>query len=135
MENFTFKKEERLCSKRLIDGLFHNGSSFVLYPFRIVSWVTSNPEAPAQVIISVPKRRFKKAVTRNEIKRRIREAYRVHKHAYVYASPPPDQAGILFAIQYVGKTVLPFAEISLKLALALQRMKNESRPLHLAKNN
>ncbi|WP_270089594.1 ribonuclease P protein component [Sphingobacterium sp. SYP-B4668] len=135
MENFTFKKEERLCSKRLIDSLFHNGSSFVLYPFRIVFWVTADLDATAQVIISVPKRRFKKAVSRNLLKRRIREAYRLQKQANLYAQLPLNQGSLLFAIQYVGKTTLSFTEISAKLGLALQRMQHESHPLYLAENN
>jgi ribonuclease P protein component len=67
---YTFKKEERLCNKKLIDELFHNGSSFLCYPYR-VSWLTveENAEFPVQVLIAVPKKRYKRAVDRNLVKR------------------------------------------------------------------
>ena len=74
---YTFKKEERLCNKRLIDGLYHNGSSFLCYPFK-ATWCLSDLPAPfpAQVLFAVSKKRFKRAVDRNRVKRLMREAYR-----------------------------------------------------------
>ena len=82
---YTFKKEERLCNKKLIDELFHNGSSFLCYPFK-VSWLLVDEPAqfPAQVLFSVSKKRYKRAVDRNLIKRRMREAYRLHKQQHLY---------------------------------------------------
>src|SRR6266446_10214859 len=96
---FTFKKEERLSRKKLIDELFKSGSSFYLAPFRIIfappekigTGLNLPPEkvginsgetscaraAPAQVLISVSTKNFKRAVDRNKIKRLIREAYRM----------------------------------------------------------
>ena len=76
----TFRKSERLCSKKAIEALFENGKSFYCSPFLIVwAYSTSDIHYPAQVAISVPKKGFKLAVTRNLIKRRIREAYRKNK--------------------------------------------------------
>jgi ribonuclease P protein component len=75
-----FSKSERLCSKKAIEVLFQEGKSFYCTPFLIV-WAYSNSDMPfpAQVAISVPKKGFKLAVTRNLIKRRTREAYRGNK--------------------------------------------------------
>ena len=83
---YTFKKEERLCNKKLIDKLFHNGSSFLCYPYR-VSWlaVAEVVEFPVQVLIAVPKKRYKRAIDRNLLKRRIREAYRLNKQEHLYS--------------------------------------------------
>lgn len=76
----NFKKSERLCSKIRIADLFSNGNTFVVYPFRVV-WkeVSEEREYPVQVALSVAKRKIRKAVKRNLLKRRIRESYRQRK--------------------------------------------------------
>lgn len=99
----TFKKEERLCSVRLIQSLFHSGSSFVVYPFRVVYRFEKRDVGTAQVLISVSKRRFKLAVTRNSIKRRLREAYRLEKGAKLLPFLEERRRYLAFAIQYIGK--------------------------------
>lgn len=120
----TFKKEERLCSKKLIEGLFHNGSSFLLYPFRIVWLKHSLPaNVPVQVVINVPKRRFKKAVDRNLIKRRIREAYRLNKSAGLYSFMEDASAQLLLGIHFVGKEIADYEFTEKKLKLALIQLK------------
>ena len=103
---YSFPKEERLCNKRLIDELFHNGSSFLCYPFK-VSWMTvSQPQKfPAQVLFSVPKKRFKSAVDRNLLKRRMREAYRLNKEQYLYSSLVTIDKQIVFSVGYIGKEI------------------------------
>lgn len=122
---YTFKKEERLCSKKLIEELFHNGSSFLLYPFRIVWLKHALPEdVPVQVLINVPKRRFKKAVHRNLIKRRIRESYRLNKSDDLYVFLEGHSSQLLLAFQYVGKEIAEFEVINKKLKLVLIQLKD-----------
>ena len=79
----TFKKEERIVSNLLIETLFEKGNSQSLsaYPLRAVYLRTEHREgcAPVQLLISVPKKKFKHAVDRNRVKRQIREAYRKNK--------------------------------------------------------
>jgi ribonuclease P protein component len=107
---YTFKKEERLCNKKLIEGLFHSGSSFLCYPFR-VSWLLVDEAMtfPAQVMIVVPKKRYKHAVDRNLLKRRIREAGK----------------RIVFSISYVGKQIEPYELIGKKMLKLLQQLSGE----------
>ena len=120
----TFKKEERLCSKKLIEELFHNGSSFLLYPFRIVWLKHSFPaKVPVQVVINVPKRRFKKAVDRNLIKRRIREIYRLNKSTGLYGFMESASAQLLLGIHYVGKDIAEYEFMEKKLKLVLIQLK------------
>ena len=81
--DFSFTKAERLCSRKAIEQLFSEGRSFAKYPIRLV-WlpleVVPGATYPVQVAMSVPRKKFKKAVLRNRIRRLMREAYRVNKY-------------------------------------------------------
>ncbi|QEC53413.1 ribonuclease P protein component [Anseongella ginsenosidimutans] len=123
----SFKKEERLCSRALILRLVNKGSSFLLYPFRVTSLSTELPVAgfPAQVMITVSRRRFKRAVDRNRIKRRVREAYRKNKSAHLYDYLDNSGRSLILMLSYVGKEVLSSPEIEKKLILALKRLQQE----------
>lgn len=135
MKKYTFTKEERLCSKRWIDHLFDNGSSFIVYPFRMVyTQAPSELPYPVQTIISVSKRKFKKAVVRNYYKRRMREAYRLEKHN-LYDFLTEHSLHLLLTIQYVGKEDLPFAEMQAKMKQMLLKLKNEIAKSDLGEGN
>ncbi len=79
-ERFRLAKKERISGEKRIESLFANGSSFMSYPFRVV-WLRSDAGSAtwASVMVSIPKKRLKKAVDRNRMKRLTREAYRLHK--------------------------------------------------------
>lgn len=116
VQNFQFKKEERLCSEKLLNELFTNGSSFLCYPFR-VTWLpvtTDSQIFPIQVVISVPKKRFKLSVHRNLIKRRIKEAYRLNK-SFIYEVLDQNQQKIVLGLNYVGKEIHEFPLLERKL--------------------
>jgi ribonuclease P protein component len=115
----SFKKEERLCSKKLIDQLFREGSSFNLYPLRFIYIKQLPPTAIVpQVLISVSKRNFKKAVDRNRLKRQIREAYRQNKTILQTEGQSSIQ---LLGILYIAKEKKPFKIIQKKLISGLRR--------------
>ncbi len=117
MGKFSFKKEERLTGEKHIQELFEKGSSFHLYPFRVLS--LANPESEHKlnrVLISVSKRNFKRAVDRNLIKRRIREAYRLQKDQI-------NGLSLLLAFVYTSKEIEPFLVIKEKLFLVLEKIK------------
>lgn len=122
----TFAKEERLCSKLLLNSLFQNGSSFVVYPFRIVLLsVDQALPTGVQVVVSVSKRKFKFAHQRNRIKRKIREAYRLQKGELLY--PPIQQASInlILAIQYIANEDLPFEQLHSSMRKVLKKIAHE----------
>ncbi|WP_316796955.1 ribonuclease P protein component [Pedobacter agri] len=126
---YTFKKEERLCSRKHLDLLFKNGSSFLLYPFRISYIFIDEPTVvQAQVVINVPKKRYKRAVDRNLLKRRIREAYRLNKQEEFYSQLPGDKGLLLFSIQFVGKDKYEFTFIQKKLVAVFKRFKTLTEP-------
>ncbi|MGM9479256.1 ribonuclease P protein component [Pedobacter sp. GSP4] len=126
---YTFNKEERLCSRKYLDLLFKNGSSFLLYPFRISYLFVDEPASvQAQVVINVPKKRYKRAVDRNLLKRRIREAYRLNKQDKLYLPLPTDRGLLLLSIQFVGKEKYEFVFIEKKLIATFKRFQNLIQP-------
>lgn len=76
----SFGKHERMVSRKLIDQLFGGGASraAVVFPLRAVFMPVPFDQAPdgVQLLISVPKKRFRHAVDRNRAKRQVREAWR-----------------------------------------------------------
>ncbi|GAB2720752.1 ribonuclease P protein component [Hymenobacter frigidus] len=119
---YTFPKEEHLCRKKLIEELFgKQGSSFGVYPLRIVWIPASAPTtAPPQVLISVSKRTFKRAVDRNRLKRLIREAYRLNK--YRLTEQPNGHSIALLGIIFTGKEKSPLTLVEKKLISAFHRL-------------
>ena len=120
---YTFKKEERLCNKRLIDKLFHSGSSFLCYPFK-ASWLyhTEPQQYPAQILFSVSKKRYKHAVDRNLIKRCMRESYRLHKQQYLYSLLQNADKTIVLSVGYIGKEIAPYSLIEKKMLKMLSQL-------------
>ncbi len=119
MADLSFHKEERLKSKKSIEELFKKGSSFYLTPFR-VKYIAGANDAN-KVLIAVPKKLHKKAVARNLIKRRIREAYRLNKSIVSDVS-----SNFNIALLYQSKDILTFQEIEKKLITLLHRLAKES---------
>ena len=123
---YTFKKEERLCNKKLIDELFHNGSSFLCYPFK-ASWMFADAAQPfpVQVLFSVSKKRFKRAVDRNLIKRRMREAYRLNKQEHLYDLLTSKDKKIVLSLGYIGKEIVPSDFTAKKMLKLLSQLSAE----------
>lgn len=113
---YTFRKEERLCNKRLLEELFHKGSSFLCYPFR-VSWRLADAAqaVPVQVVFPVPKKRYKHAVDRNLIRRRMREAYRLHKQQSLYEFLNQANIKLTLSLSYIGKEIEPYQLMEKKM--------------------
>jgi ribonuclease P protein component len=80
----TLNKSERIKSKKLIDDLFSNGSSFFLSPLKII-YIQANKDdnIPCKAAFVVSKRNFKQAVDRNKIKRMLRESFRTQKEELI----------------------------------------------------
>jgi len=119
----TFTKDERLCKKILISKLFREGHSFFIYPFRVIFLEIMIPvNFPVQVLISVPAQIIRKAVLRNKIKRRIREAWRINEEI-LYEDLTERQQQMAVCIMYTSKEILPSSLVREKIILILQRLR------------
>lgn len=114
----TLGKAERLCSKALVERLFAGGNrSFPAFPLRVVYMLLEPGEgtAPASILISVPKKRFKRAVKRNRVKRQVREAYRHHKHLLLDALEAHGGKRIVLAFIWTDNSLHPSEEVERKV--------------------
>jgi ribonuclease P protein component len=118
----TFKKAERLNKKKLIDKLFSEGHAFNAYPFKVI-WLETNIESPypAQVLISASKKNFRKAVTRNKVKRLIREAYRFNKSKF-YDFLTSHNKQCIIGLLYIGKEELTMEQTTDKIINIIDRL-------------
>lgn len=121
-QKFGFSKLERLSGKKNIEELFQQGSSFRLQHFVIRYRFLPLKSGHHRILISVPKRQFKRAVDRNLLKRRIREAYRLNKGLL----PLSDVGEFVIGFIYISKSILAFHTIQDQLIKALARL-NEIR--------
>lgn len=122
--SFTFKKAERLNSKKIIDKLFADGQSFLAYPLKVVFLPTQLPvKCPVQAGFTVSKKNFKRAVKRNRIKRLIREAYRLNKNE-LYTTLDDRQLAVFFI--YIGKELPEYPAVEKAIKKAFQLIINKS---------
>jgi len=117
----TFKKEERLYSRKQIERLFKEGDSFLAYPFKVQFLIEPGVDSLPQILISVPRKNFKRAVDRNKIKRLIRESYRKNKMPLVDMALR-NKSIIRIGFVYTAKTLISYTEIERKIILILQRL-------------
>lgn len=121
----TFKKDERLCSKKVIDRLFEKGRTDVqtayLFPFKVFYIVQQPPlEQLTQVLFSISKRNFKRAVMRNLLRRRCREAYRKNK-LLLHAHPGKPQAAYI-AFVLIAKEEVSYTKIEKSMQQLLSKI-------------
>ena len=117
----TLPKIERLNSRILIEKLFTGGSkSLPAFPLRIVYMPVEGETLPiATILISVPKKRFKRAVKRNRVKRQIREAYRKHKQILIDPLKNSNKK-VALAFIWLDNELHDSAEVEAKVVKLLQ---------------
>ena len=103
-------KQERICGKSTIGKLLAEGRYGYAGALKYC-WLAPNGETVSRVMVSVSKRFFKRAVKRNLLKRRLREAYRTRKGLL--------PAGVDVMLVYNTKEVLSSEEISALVESAL----------------
>ena len=120
-ERYTFKKEERVKGEKRVEAIFATGKSFISYPLRVVYLLhEQSTTADCSILVSVPKKRIKKAVHRNRIKRLIRESYRLNKNLISPLGISDKYIDVAFI--YVKDTVSNYIEIEKAMQKALNQI-------------
>lgn len=123
-ERFTLSKEERICSKKLINELFTgNGRSMTAFPLRVVFMKRTivDDQPRAAMLVSVPKRYFKHAVDRNRVKRQVREAFRRHK-SIITQNLTDDRESVAMAFVWLTNEKYPSSEVENRMVRLLTRI-------------
>lgn len=130
---YSLPQSERINSKKQIDRLFRGGGSKAMTasPLRMVymadsrhtdSQPSDGHQPMAQMMVSVPKRYFKRAVKRNYVKRQVREAYRLNKHILVNHLTQKADKTVSLCFIWTSDRLLPTAEVMKRMANLLTRL-------------
>lgn len=127
---FTLGKEERLCSKLLMDKLFggNASSSISAWPLRVVYLLDDKRyegDVPVELLVSVSKRYFKRAVKRNRVKRQIRESYRVNKSVLIEKMATLPGKKLLMAVIWMDGNLHPSSLVEEKMKKLLNRLEEK----------
>ncbi len=106
---FTFGKEERLCSRKLIDRLYAEGHRLMAFPFS-VQWIATEGPEPCQLMIVAPKRRFHHAVDRNRVRRLTRECWR-HRKPALYTFLQEHNVCIALSLVYIHNEIMSYEQL------------------------
>lgn len=121
----TLCKNERISGRTLVEKLFNGGSSHAMsaFPLRMVYMVTERKDdAIAKILISVPKRHFKRAVKRNRVKRQVREAFRNNKSILANAFVGRENESVAIAFIWLADELYNSNEVEHKVKNLLQRL-------------
>lgn len=114
-------KFEKLCSRTMINNMFHGGKSAICYPLRAVFSVTDKESTPAQFLITVPKKKIRKAVNRVLLRRRIREAYRLNRNLLIPCLEDND-CSLKIAFVYLSDEIVDYGVVNEKMQALMNKI-------------
>lgn len=121
--DYELNKDEKLCSRKAVDLLFSDGKSLMAFPLRAAYRLRPQHERhPVQFLISIPKKRIRKAVNRVLLRRRTREAYRLNRRELLLQPLRQTGWGVDIAFVYLDSTPAPYEVINEKMISLLNRI-------------
>lgn len=120
--DYKLNKDEKLCSRTAVNLLFDEGKSLMAFPLRAAYRLRSQGEHPVQFLISIPKKRIRRAVMRVTLRRRIREAYRLTRRELLVPELMRTDWGVDIAFVYLDSHPAPYDVIHEKMTTLLQRI-------------
>ena len=120
--DYKLNKSEKLRSRIAIDHLFDDGVSLMAFPLRAAFRLRPRGENPVQFLISIPKKRIRKAVNRVTLRRRTREAYRLNRNELLLAQLEQLDLGVDIAFVYLDSKPAPYSVINEKMVHLLNRI-------------
>ena len=120
--DYKLNKDEKLTSRTAINLLFGEGKSLMAFPVRAAYRLRPAGEHPVQFLISIPKKRIRRAVNRVMLRRRIREAYRLNRRELLLAKLDGNDCGVDIAFVYLDNSPAPYDVINEKMRLLLSRI-------------
>lgn len=115
----TLPKKERLCGKTAISKLLAGKKGSV--PGMRFIYLKDTGADTNRIVVSVSKKFFKRAVKRNLLKRRIRESYRMQKHAL-------EVKGVDILFIYFSKEILSYEEIYKAVGQIIDKINQSAAP-------
>jgi len=123
-KQFTYGKDEKLKSRKVIESLFSNGHSFTVYPLKILYKIETDKEGILQAGVAVSTRQFKKAVDRNRIKRLMRESYRIQKND-LKETVALQKVNLYVFFIYLDKTITIYSALNETMKKCLDRLQQK----------
>lgn len=125
---YSFAKTERICSKKIIKNLIVQNNTLFVYPFKCYYSIenTDNQDNSNQIVVSISKKIFKKAVDRNLLKRRTKEAYRIHKYGIIDSEDQINNIQYKVLFVYIAKEILTYQQIEKSLVQILKMLSQKS---------
>ena len=120
--DYKLNKTEKLTSRTAIERLFGEGKSLMAFPLRAAYRLREPGDAPVQFLISIPKKRIRRAVNRVLLRRRTREAYRLNRRELLTPTLLHQGIGVDIAFVYLDNTPAPYSVINEKMTSLLQRI-------------
>ncbi|HBG69741.1 MAG: hypothetical protein A2W93_09875 [Bacteroidetes bacterium GWF2_43_63] len=121
MKSFSLPRKERIKGTTQPSLLFHNGSVFNEPPL-LCRFISAKADCGGiQVLLAVPKKRLKRAVDRNRVRRRMREAWRLNVGA-LRDKCLNESVLLQVGLYYQSGEILPYSVIESKIKSLIQRL-------------
>jgi ribonuclease P protein component len=126
MKDYCFSKQERLCKRNDFQVLLTEGQSVYVYPFRCVYLWKESSAFLVRIAVAASKKKFKRSVDRNKIKRLVREGYRLEKQL-LYQQYKEKYQNLDLLIIYTETKIFPFSVFRRSISNLINKLIKEKR--------